>query len=30
MDQPDVFIAKGQEGKVCKLLKFFIWPKAST
>ena len=30
MDQPDGFIAKGQEGKVCKLLIFFVWSKTST
>jgi len=31
MDQPDGFVAKGQEGKVCKLLKslYGLRPKAS-
>jgi hypothetical protein len=29
MDQPDGFIAKGYEGKVCKLLKILVRPKAN-
>jgi len=30
MDQPDGFVAQGQEGKVCKLLKILVWPKTSS
>jgi hypothetical protein len=30
MDQPDGFAVKGQDGMVCKLLKIFMWAKAST
>jgi hypothetical protein len=30
MTQPDGFIVKYQEDKVCKLLKYFIWPETST
>jgi hypothetical protein len=29
MDQPDGFVAEGQEGMVCKLI-IFIWPEANT
>ena len=30
MDQPDVFVANGQECKVCKLLKSLYGPKTSS
>ena len=30
MDQPDRFLVKGEERKVCKLLKLFVWAEAST
>ena len=29
MDQPDGFVSKGQEGMVCKLLKFLYGPQAN-
>jgi hypothetical protein len=30
MDQPEGFIADGQENKVCRLIKIIVWPKTST